>query len=314
MDTLRISLLGRLRILSGQDAVEIHLNPSVGVLLAYLVLKHGRTVPREKLVDLFWGETDPQHAHDCLNTALWRLRSTFRQYCSDSNRHAYLLTNNFGEVGFVNVKNCWLDIIEFETLWEQTCHHAHDLTQQDLLDLNQIAQLYEGDLLEGFDNDWVLPERERFRLIYLSCLARLMDYYHLNQMLEKSLEYAQRILVVDPLREDIHREVIRLYLELGQRAMAIHQYKTCCAILLRDLNIVPMLETRLLYEKVIADTGLKIQTKNAIPSLPFDTSEEYRNVLVQVENAVNKFEQARDDLSLAVEILHRYAAVHTISH
>jgi DNA-binding SARP family transcriptional activator len=312
MNELRISLFGHLRIHSLPDSVEIHLSPSVEVLLAYLVLHHGRTISREQLVDLLWGDLDERHAHDCLNTTLWRLKNSLRQNqkLAELTGVQILQTNSSGDVAFLHTSNCWLDIIEFQESWDRVCQCFGDLDAQNISDLNRIISLYEGDLLEGFDDDWVLSERERFRLIYLSSLAKLMDYYRTHRVPEKSLEYGNRILALDPLREDIHREVMKLYIELGRRAMAIHQYKICYGILLQELNIVPMLETRLLYDELVSDVNALDRTVDT-PIVPaVNVKAEYRNVLIRLEQALTRFELARQELTEAILVLQQYSSLH----
>lgn len=310
MDILKISLFGQLRIVSTQDLSEIQLTQSVQALLAYLLLRHGRTVSRDHLADLFWGELGEQRAHNCLNTALWRLRSTFRKNGTQPNRTEFLVTNSLGEVGFNNADSCWIDITEFVGLWERIPRRSCDLTPHDQRNLDRIIELYEGDLLERFDHEWVLPERERYRLMYLSSLARLMDDYHSKKLPEKSLEYAQRILAIDPLREDVHREAMKLYMELGQRTTAIHQYKVCYEILARELNITPMIETQTLYKQALCESEAYQMLQSRATTSPVHTSEEYRNILAHVKNAIAGFERAHNDLNQARQMLEGYYDLH----
>lgn len=129
--------------------------------------------------------------------------------------------------------------------------------------LEEILALYQGDLMEGFYADWVIRERERLRLMYLKGLIFLLNYFEHSSQWEKGLTCGQKILDLDPLREDIHRKMMRFYLENGQRAQAIQQYRTCFLVLKTELGIQPMPETQMVYQQVlelngIPDTGTQI--------------------------------------------------------
>ena len=211
MSTLNISMLGRMKVSAQEDHSEIRMTHVVQELLSYLVFNRGRSISRELLADLLWGKYEPKHARDSLNTAIWRLRKLFQN--SQINDKNYIATS-VDNVCFISSGDFYLDIAEYETLWDRIRVNSKELSTQTVRDLNRIIELYKGDLLEGLFIDWVLTERERLRLIYLSCLAELMDFYHSQNAPEKAMEYAQKILTVDPLREDIHREVMQFYLEL----------------------------------------------------------------------------------------------------
>jgi DNA-binding SARP family transcriptional activator len=117
--------------------------------------------------------------------------------------------------------------------------------------------------MEGYYEDWVLRERERLRNRYLYGLAFLMSAYHLKGNLEASLACGQKILQQEPLREEIHRAMMRLYFQAGQRAMAIQQYELCCAALKAELEITPMPETEMLFQRIVHHAGMARSTASA---------------------------------------------------
>ena len=68
-----------------------------------------------------------------------------------------------------------------------------------------------------------------------------------------SLANALEVLAVDPLREDAHRLVMRLYVRRGQRAQALRQYRLCSRALESEFQAVPEPATQALYELVRLD-------------------------------------------------------------
>jgi DNA-binding SARP family transcriptional activator len=124
----------------------------------------------------------------------------------------------------------------------------------DACNLEVAASLYTGELLEGFYYDWALRERERLRYVYLNSLAHLMQFYRRQRLYDKGLEAGRKILDLDPLHEEIHREMMQLYAESGQRALAIRQYESCCDSLHAELGILPMDETQALYTQIAPES------------------------------------------------------------
>ena len=250
MATLRISLFGSIHVAHAAWAPELKITRAVQALLAYLLLYRQRVHPREVLANLFWGDHCEGRARSCMSTALWRLRRALEP--GGTTRGTYLVTTPMGEVGFNQQSDHWLDVAVFE---EQVGLIVRKPIQameaDDVRQLENGIHLYIGELLEGFYDDWALRERERLRSLYLKSLAHLMCYYGHNGTYENAIACSQQILNHDPLREEIHREVMRLYLQSGQRAQAIRHYKSCCQILDAELGVPPMEETQALYHQIL---------------------------------------------------------------
>jgi DNA-binding SARP family transcriptional activator len=162
--------------------------------------------------------------------------------------------------------------------------------------IESILPLYRGDLLEGIYDEWTLIERERLHTMYINALIHLMDYYAYHNAYDKSLHFAKAILADDPLREDIHRMAMRLYQSMGQRAMAVQQYRICTSVLKRELDITPMEETEQLHRQMLT-----------ISSLPQRVAPEAASVLaypdLQIQKIVRSLDQAHLHLKEAAQLL-----------
>jgi DNA-binding SARP family transcriptional activator len=213
----------------------------------------------------------------------------------------YLATTPSGEVGFNSLSDHWLDVAVFEEPVEQVLkQRAATLTAADVQKVEQALPLYTAELLEGFYDDWALRERERLRLLHLNSLARLMDYYRHHGVYEKSLAYGQQILSHDPLREEIHRDMMRLYLESGQRALAVRQYERCRETLAAELGISPMADTQALYAQIgSAASPHQLQTSSVRESITLEQA------LRQLRLATKGFDEARERLQRATQLVER---------
>ena len=249
MTYLRISLFGSMRIYQDDLKAEIKLTRIVQDLLAYLLLQRHRLHPREVLLDVFWKDANEKQARGCLNTALWRLRCALEPEGIPNG--TYLVSTNLGEVGFNPDSNYWLDVADFEEKVTHAASLSVDAVQPaEALALERALALYRGDLLDGNYEDWAIREREHQRRSYLNALAYLMEYYRYHKAYAQALTFGEKILRLDPLREEVHRAMMRLYCDNGQRADAIQQYQICQQILRKELDIPPMEETQALFQEI----------------------------------------------------------------
>jgi DNA-binding SARP family transcriptional activator len=237
-----------MRISRGAEPVEDKMHRAVKGLLAYLVLFH-RVHAREVLLGLFWGNYSEFRARKGLNTALWRLRKVLEP--AGVPRGTYLITMSMGKVGFNRQSNYFLNVAEFENHTQKALAKPYNtLTAGEARTLEDVLNLYTGDLLEGFYDDWALRERERLYSLELRGLVHLLKYFRHHKDYEKALSCGQKILDLDPLREEIHREMMRLHTANRQRTLAVRQYETCCRLLDDELDVGPMEETRTLHDQI----------------------------------------------------------------
>ena len=293
MAFLRVSLFGIMRVTQGHSQSEVKLAQSVGLLLAYLLLERQRQHAREALIGTFWADFDPKRARNCLNSALWRLRSALDSNKGDQAN--YLITSD-QEVGFNWHSDFWLDVAEFDEQVKRVAFlPADQVSPAEITCLEEALNLYQGELLEGIYEDWALRRREQERLLYLEGLSYLLHYYKYINRNDRALTCAQKILEVDPLREEIHREVMRLHQLMGQRAKAVQQYETYREILNKELGINPMQETEHLLGMIMADGFLPDPQADRAAGAGIEAT---RRLLDQ---ALANFDLARQQLWQAVQ-------------
>ncbi len=250
MAALRIQLFGAVQLSHAGRAEDARLTHALQSLLAWLLL-HRRTVhARETLAGLFWADHSEARGRSCLSTALWRIRQVLEP--EGVPKGTYLIAQS-DSVGFNCASDYWLDVAAFE---EGVGRHlpasASADRARDWSGAEDAVACYTGDLLDGFYDEWALRERERLRLLYLDCLGTLLRRHSDTGALERALRCGQQILALDPLREDTHREMIRLHMRSGHRALARQQYECCRAALQEELGVEPMEETRALCAELLS--------------------------------------------------------------
>ena len=296
MSALEIRLLGNLEILQKDALSQPKLTSACQRLLAYLLLNTGKMCRREEIMNVFWQDYAPQSARRCLNSALWRLRREIEPIGIKGAE--VVVSTDAGEIGFNWECNFWLDVQLFERWLIPILRKPPDeATAGEAAQVEQSLALYRGDLLEGVYDDWALIERERLHFLHLRALTFLMDYYASNGVFERSMEYARTIIKIDPLREDTHRNLMRFHLSLGQRALAVEQYRICANILDRELGVSPMKETERLYQEILNPSyKQEAQTVDRQPVL-LDAEQQLRTLLRNLNHAQTLLNQTTQLLS-----------------
>jgi DNA-binding SARP family transcriptional activator len=299
MGILQVALLGGVRVTHNNWRTEAKLTREIQVLLAYLLLQPHRAHPRDVLSSVLWAEHSQEKARRALNTALWRLKKVLEP--EGISPGTYLISSHSGEVGFNHQSQYWLDAEAFEQTANQTITYGLEtIKESNAQKLEKILELYKGELLEGIYDEWALWERERLRAIYVKSLIYLMQYYKLHKDFDKAGTYGQQILNLDPIREDIHREMMRLYLESGQRALAARQYGICQLTLARELGISLMEETQALYIQIFPEAH-----KSDVPAIPPELAN-FDKTLGQLREVSYTIELAREQVQQALRFFTEY--------
>jgi len=248
--TISLEFLGAPRIERNGNAIEVDTRKAVA-LLAYLAVS-GQPATRDALAALFWPEADSTHARGALRRTLSALRLAVGDSFLDISREL---------VGLAEGADYQVDVGRFYALLEDCLHHGHSretACSRCIKPLTDAADLYRGDLLEGFSlrdspafDEWQFFEAERLRQALAGALDRLVERLSRDKNGEAALEYARRRLALDPLHEPAHRQLIRLYLRNGQRSAAVRQYRECVRVLETELGVPPLEETTALYLDIL---------------------------------------------------------------
>ena len=228
------------------------------LLLAYLTLfpkAHGR----EHLAALFWGDVPDEQARGSLRKALTALRAALGPDVVLADRLTVQLNPDFP---------LWVDAVEFERL---VARHspADDAPDAALL---AALDLYRGELLAGFYDDWIIPLREHYRAAFLERALALAAAGRARSEYDRAAALAQRVLAVDPANERAHQHLMFCYLALGRRSEALQQYEVCKRALWEGLAVAPSRETTALYRWIGQDAQARPAAEALLTNLPIPLS------------------------------------------
>jgi hypothetical protein len=103
----------------------------------------------------------------------------------------------------------------------------------------------------------------------MNALSFLSNYYEQRANYQTARRYALRQLELDPWREEVHCQIMRVLALDGQRSAALAQYETCRRVLAEELGVEPSATTRDLYEQIRLGTlEHKAEPPPYVPSAP----------------------------------------------
>ena len=270
MSGIHLHLLGPVEVERDGEPIQGFESQKALALLCYLAL-HSHPLPRSHLAALFWGDRPEARSRGNLRRALSNLTSLLPG-CLEINRYT---------ARFRHVPEHVLDVTRFDAL----------VVQGDPASLAAAAALYRGELLAGLDlpdcpefETWLVIEREHWHQRASQVLDRLVSYYTRRGEYLQALEFASRLLALDPWREEAHRRKMLLLARTGQYSAALAQYETCCRILARELNVEPSPETTALYERIRAARSARRHNLPPQPTPFVGREEELRELRLLLAN------------------------------
>lgn len=96
-----------------------------------------------------------------------------------------------------------------------------------------------GELLPGWEEKWLLLERERWDQTRLHALESLAQQLRSEEHYLSAIQTALAAIEIDPIRETAHRIVVEVHMAEGNVASALKSYQHYRAFLQRELNVAP---------------------------------------------------------------------------
>ena len=246
--SMRISLLGRFSVRDSRRPDPLRMPARVEHLLAYLLLHPGREFRRAHLAELLWGSRRQAQSRKHLRQALWALRAGIAQVMPGHD-----LLHCQGEwVRATPNGDVRIDVDAFEAATRfVTPRLVMPLPEEQAQAIAEAASLYQGDLLEGWGQEWCVAPREHLQRRFLMAMDALVHHFEATNDDARAMACAARALEVDPARESAHRAVMRMLLRVGDRSGALRQYRSCEMTVKEELGVPPEGATKALWEEIV---------------------------------------------------------------
>jgi two-component SAPR family response regulator len=89
----------------------------------------------------------------------------------------------------------------------------------------RAIELYSRPFLQGHNEAWIVKRRQEYQTGYLEALSGMAGVRKEEGRPETALQLLQKAVNEDPRRQDLHRQVMSLYAELGRRSETASHYQ-----------------------------------------------------------------------------------------
>jgi len=244
---LEVRLLGKFEVKSDGKPVAITSRPAQS-LFAYLILSAGTVHRREKLAGLLWPDSLEETARGNLRHALWQIRKSLPPLTK------HLLADDLS-IAFNASSDYWLDAAKVEKLSDRVT--ADELTA--------VLSEYQGELLPGFYDEWVVLEREHLYSIFENQMTNLMSLLQEEKRWPDILDWGERWIKLGQKPEPAYRALMNAHAAKGDMSKVAATYERCVKSL-KEFGVEPSEQTRALYERLKAgkevfETGPTVPVK-----------------------------------------------------
>ncbi|MBV8490514.1 MAG: AAA family ATPase [Candidatus Eremiobacteraeota bacterium] len=214
--------------------------PRAAVLLAYLAVHAGESISRASLATLTWPDDPQDEARGKLRRHLHRIVHALPPAPAD----APWIDITASTVRWQTGEPAWSDVGAFEAAASDEATYP------------EAVELYRGEFLDGYYEDWVLLERERLQARFLEVCYDAALGARRDRNFDAAVRYADRMLVTDEWREDALRLAMTARYEAGDRSGALACFERFVARLRAEMHVEPMPETTALRAVILANAPL----------------------------------------------------------
>lgn len=248
---LTIKMLGPVEVLREQGR---KLAPDAWTLsralriLCFIASRQNHRAVKDSIVETFW----PDARLEDIDKNFWPTVSYIRR-ALNSNQEVKKNFIKYRESAyyFNSEFNYFIDTEEFER--QITLAHGRRREGDNegfSAAARKAVEVYRGDFLVDIYDSWVEEPRAYYQNLYFATLKELADHHHRAGEFDQSIAYCKMILSRDAYREDVHRQLMDSFAQVGNRLAVREQYENLTRLLREELGVDPLPETAATYKRL----------------------------------------------------------------
>ncbi|WP_010276184.1 response regulator [Paenibacillus senegalensis] len=215
-------------------------------VFCYLFHHRGQLVNRDVLIDLFWPELEEHNAAIHLQTTIYRIRNLWKGLSKSLAPQEELVSIKYVSRGYCLELNEHIRVDAAE--WERRVSALEPISAANVDEYRQLVDKYEGHYL-GADYKWAKIERHRLAALWLQQAQQLGEYYERQGLLSECLSIYRKVLYIDPLREENHFRLMKIYAKLSDFSSVRNQFAALQEMLAKEVGVSPSQEVLNWYEE-----------------------------------------------------------------
>jgi DNA-binding SARP family transcriptional activator len=197
------------------------------------------SITRSEICQAFWPELDTDQAVNVFHVTKRRLHKAL-----DTD----VLIHNDGYYKVNPALAVHFDVMEFVSA---LMAGRDDANTTPMASWQRAVDIYRGPFLQGHTDRWIVDRRKDFQMGYLEALSQIAHIRLREERPEHALGLFQRAVQEDFTREDLHREIMKLYTFMGRRSEAAAHYQRLVDEL-KKVSGEPTVETQNLYADIMS--------------------------------------------------------------
>lgn len=249
--TIHIQMMGEFVInIDGREISSLVTKSRKGVaMIEYLILNHGREVPKQRLMNVLWGgfaNTNPENA---LKTLISRLRKMLADEdpeladCIKSARGAYMWENS---------PNMHVDMLEIMNIFELLPREIDIEKRRHLYE--RLLRLYKGDLFLTGDIEGGASYEAALHSEYLDAVYDYIELLRNAEEFNRIVDVCKKALLIDQLDDRLNMEMMQALVDSNRADEALEQYQQVSSMTERYLDAEPSDEMQDFYRKMVSST------------------------------------------------------------
>jgi DNA-binding SARP family transcriptional activator len=258
--SLRIQTLGQFKIWRDEQLIDAWERVQTETIVKLLLCRRvagGRAVSPDELIEWLWPESDPEAGRKKLLPLLSNARRTLEPDIEprDSN---FILRSSAGYYFDLSGDVNW-DVLDLRQLAREAAGHkgAGDL-EQAIAAYEAARAWYAGDFLaEDRYAAWAIPHRRALQTEYRDLLADLATCYAALGHYVEAIQAGEAALEIDPLLENVYRQLMRYHYCAGDKGQALKVYRNCTKLFDELFGEGPTPQTKRLFQDISDNTNIE---------------------------------------------------------
>ena len=244
------SVLGPVQVLRDGSPVAIR-SRRLQQLLALLVVEAGSVVPIDRLIDGLWDERPPEGATNTLQVYVYKLRGLLEPERSPGEASGLVVTTGNGYV--LMVARSAVDACRFDALIEDGAAMLEAGNHREAAcTLREALGMWHGEPFSGLTGARIEPERRRLEESRSRAFEDWVDAESREGHPEAVVGQLQAAVLVNPLRERLHGQLMLALYQLGRQGDSLQAYRDAREALVSELGVEPGSELRELHARILA--------------------------------------------------------------